>query len=80
MPIRTVKLMDSQNLWLERLVNDANNASASLRQGVLLCLRELGVPEKTEVNVDELLRTRSFSWEVPDAPKQPNHRPEVEGV
>lgn len=80
MATRTVQLLSSQNLLIDRLVSDFNVASAAYKKGILLCLEELGVPGNLEVNFEEVLKNRAFSWEVPDAEKQPDHGPEVAGV
>ena len=77
---RTVRFIASQNMLIDRLMADFQTASAAYKRGILLCLEELGVPGGQDVNFEEVLQNRSFTWEVADAEKQPPDGAEVEGV
>lgn len=80
MATKTVRFINSQNLLLDKLMQEAAVARNALNNAVVLCLSELGVPNGVDVTFEDVLASRSFTWEVPDAEKQQTHGPEVEGV
>ena len=81
MATRTVRFIGTQNLLLDRLLQDLQSARNAVNNTLMICLAELGVPEGVQANFEELIRDRSFTWEVADVSKeQPTDGPKVEGV
>lgn len=77
---KTVRFINSQNLLLDKLMQEAQATRNALNNAVLLCLAELGVPNGSDVTYDEVLAKREYTWEVADAQEQQTHGPEVAGV